>query len=124
MNGIKDDDGCPDKGEPSILISKDRIELLAPVSFDGTLMRPTARNVLGQVAATLRAHPEIKKLTINVHVKRRGSDDQRVSERRGDAIKSYLVEKGIAADRLRVVGYGSSRPLGRETVDRVELVIE
>ena len=42
-----------------------------------------------------------------------GSEEQnqKLSERRAEAVKSYLVERGVPADQLRAVGYGESRPI-------------
>ena len=56
------------------------------------------------------------------------SYNQSLSERRAKAVKSYLVERGIDADRLTVRGYGESEPVadnatkeGRAENRRVEL---
>ncbi|PPK84658.1 outer membrane protein OmpA-like peptidoglycan-associated protein [Neolewinella xylanilytica] len=38
-------------------------------------------------------------------------DNQRLSERRAASVKRYLESQGIAADRIRSVGYGESRPV-------------
>ncbi|NLN60397.1 MAG: OmpA family protein, partial [Deltaproteobacteria bacterium] len=64
----------------------------------------------------------------------RGTDayNQKLSQRRVDAIKNYLVDKfGIDADRLTAVGYGKSRPIatndtdeGRQLNRRVQAVME
>ncbi len=58
-------------------------------------------------------------LTIEIggHTDSDGSDvaNQRLSERRAAAVGSYLNEKGIPADRMRVVGYGEERPLADNT---------
>ena len=39
---------------------------------------------------------------------------QRLSETRAGAVKNYLLEKGVAADRLASTGYGSSQLLNQE----------
>ena len=36
--------------------------------------------------------------------------NQRLSERRANSVRQYLVSKGIDANRLSAVGYGESRP--------------
>jgi hypothetical protein len=60
-----------------------------------------------------------------------GTEDynQRLSEARARTVTDYLLTKGIAADRLRAVGFGTRRPLadnetdeGRALNRRVELV--
>ena len=127
INGNKDDDGCPDRGDPALLLSADRIELLAPIGFQGSAVKPASRIVLDQIAATLRAHPEIRKLVIHVHVRGRGDPDgeEKLSRRRGEAILAYLERKGVEAGRLVARAWGSRKPLGRAALDeRVELTLE
>jgi outer membrane protein OmpA-like peptidoglycan-associated protein len=38
--------------------------------------------------------------------------NQKLSERRAANVKAVLVEGGVPADRLSVVGYGATRPVG------------
>lgn len=54
--------------------------------------------------------------------------NQKLSERRAESVKAYLVRKGVAADRITAAGYGESRPMadnktreGRELNRRVEV---
>lgn len=54
--------------------------------------------------------------------------NQKLSERRAESVKAYLVKKGVAAGRIVTVGYGESRPMadnktraGRELNRRVEV---
>lgn len=44
--------------------------------------------------------------------------NQALSEQRAEAVKAYFVERGIAADRVTVVGYGESQP--RDSNDTIE----
>ena len=127
INGNADDDGCPDKGEPLVFVTKDRIELFEPIKFKGENAELTRSSIklLGQVGATLRANPDIVKLHIRAHVDKRAKDDDALSVRRAEAIRKWLVEWGIAPERLEGVGFGSRFPLGkgRALNDRIELEI-
>ena len=68
------------------------------------------------------------------HTDSRGTDEYNIklSQRRVNSIKKYLVEKlGISADRLTAIGYGESRPIasndtdeGRQLNRRVQAVME
>lgn len=73
---------------------------------------PTARPALAALAAELRAHPELR-LRIAGHTDRVGEStkNQQLSEQRAEAVKAYLVQAGVAAERLSTVGYGDARPL-------------
>jgi uncharacterized protein (TIGR03382 family) len=132
INGIADNDGCPDKGDTTIVMSPDRIETLDPIQFTGLKPAHASIPLLAQVGATLRAHPEIVRLRITVHVQPTGdaTADQTRSERRAQALRDWLLQWGVAPARLEVRGFGGSKPLvppdqrGASKInDRVELVI-
>jgi uncharacterized protein (TIGR03382 family) len=132
INGFQDDDGCPDKGDSTIILSPDRIETLDPISFKGTAITKPSFSVLGQVAATLRAHGEILRLRVTVHVQPTAdpSKDQALSDKRAQAIKDWLVQWGIAAGRIEARGFGGTKPLispdqknAAKINDRIELII-
>jgi len=68
---------------------------------------------LDQLVALLLAHPEIELLRIEGHTDAQGSDDynMKLSQRRAEAVRAYLVKNGVAPDRLVAKGYGETRPL-------------
>ena len=53
------------------------------------------------------------KLDIEGHTDSTGSDDfnMKLSQKRADAVKDYLVSKGVSADLITPQGYGESKPL-------------
>jgi outer membrane protein OmpA-like peptidoglycan-associated protein len=67
---------------------------------------------LDQHVAYLIANPS-SPVTVEGHTDSIGSDqyNRRLSERRASAVRKYLIEKGIASSRIRVVGYGEQRPI-------------
>ncbi|NNC74045.1 MAG: OmpA family protein, partial [Acidimicrobiia bacterium] len=113
INGIKDEDGCPDRGAAAVMVLNDQISVMEPIAFWGksTRLKKRSANVIGQVAATLRAHPEFAKVGIEVHVHPRGPKDQKLSEDRGKAIKEQMTKRGVPADRLVIQAKGSSKPV-------------
>ena len=80
--------------------------------FDKADLRPAGRLALDDFLAKMtRISPE----TINAdeHTDRFGSDayNQRLSERRAQAVKTYLVSQGIEASRVRAEGHGEMQPV-------------
>jgi OOP family OmpA-OmpF porin len=75
-------------------------------------LMPTAAPALDQLAIELRARPTLR-LRIAGYTDKIGEPDknQRLSEQRAEAVKTYLVKAGIAPDRLSTIGYGDSHPL-------------
>lgn len=113
INGVDDADGCPDRGDALVAISPDRLELFDSVQFRKAVIQKQSFNLLGQLGATLRMHPEILRLRITVHVQptRDAEADQRLSQLRAVAIRKWLIEFGIAETRLKSRGFGGTQPL-------------
>lgn len=111
VNGFEDSDGCPDK------IPLDVTRLLGTIdglqfAFLSAHLTETSKPILQRVAAILAEYPEIK-FEIQGHTDRDGDPaaNKDLSLRRAEAVRSALVASGVAADRVKVVGYGSERPL-------------
>lgn len=67
---------------------------------------------LDQHVAYLSANPS-SPVTVEGHTDAIGSDryNQKLSERRANAVRKYLIEKGIVPTRIQAVGYGEQRPI-------------
>jgi large repetitive protein len=134
INGNNDDDGCPDRGDALVVLSPDRLDLLDNVKFEGSgaKLARGSKNILGQIGATLRAHPELLRIRLTAHVQPSGNPtkDQKLSEERAKAVREWLVDWGIDPLRLQSSGFGGSKPLvdpksrGAEAInDRFELIV-
>ena len=95
------------------------------------VLKPGARNTLSRVAEQLSA-VDTAQITIEGHTDSVGSDDlnQRLSEKRAAAVRSFLVSQGVPPSRIKTQGMGESAPVasndtasGRQQNRRVELVI-
>jgi OOP family OmpA-OmpF porin len=69
--------------------------------------------MLDPVAEAIKTRCVGKTITIEGHTSISGSPqyNQKLSERRAESVKRYLVSRGVPAEQLRAVGYGESRPL-------------
>jgi len=79
--------------------------------LDQSNLREDSRAMLDAKVPLLKANPNVR-IRIAGHADERGSDEYNVSlsQRRAAAAKRYLVDQGIAADRIDVVGFGEERP--------------
>ena len=93
----------------------------------------SAQVKLDQVANALLAVVPARNLIVEGHTDSRGSSsyNQGLSQRRADAVRDYLVQKGYPADRIQALGKGKDSPIadnaspeGRANNRRVEIVIE
>ena len=79
---------------------------------------PESFSALDEVGTILLKWPQLN-IEIGGHTDSRGSEaiNQRLSESRAQAVKTYLVDKfpGLAANQLAVKGYGEVRPLVRNS---------
>jgi hypothetical protein len=62
------------------------------------------------------------KLSVEAHADARGSEpfNQDLSERRVERVKQYLVEQGIAANKVQTAAYGKDRPIDKKAVKELE----
>jgi OmpA-OmpF porin, OOP family len=107
--GIKvDKDGCPVP-----IPEKVSITLLVEFDFDKAAVRPQYHNDIEKVANFLKAYPSTSGV-LEGHTDSVGTEEynMKLSKRRAESVKKYLVEKfGIAADRLSTEAYGESEPV-------------
>jgi outer membrane protein OmpA-like peptidoglycan-associated protein len=114
------------------VLSPDRIETLDPITFNGVKLAKASTPIIEQVGATLRAHVEILRMRVTVHVQPSGDTDadQARSDRRAQAVREWLVQFGIAPTRLEARGFGGAKPLvppdrrgAAKINDRIEFII-
>ena len=112
-NGFEDEDGCPDKGR--VILRKGKLEILDKIYFETAkaIIKPVSFPILDAVAATLKGNPQILLVEVQGHADERGNDDynMRLTEDRAAAVKTYLTEHGVEADRLQSHGYGETKPI-------------
>lgn len=104
----------PEPPKP-VVVKKESIELDRTVQFepDSAKLIEDSRDLLDEVAKALEDHPEIKQVSIEGHTDARLSagHNQRLSVRRANSVRSYLITKGIAKDRLVAKGFGATQPV-------------
>jgi peptidoglycan-associated lipoprotein len=79
--------------------------------FDRSDLRPEAQAALDRKIPLFQTNADMR-IRIAGHADSRGSDEYNValSQRRAQAAKAYLVQRGIAENRIEIVGYGEERP--------------
>ncbi len=83
--------------------------------FDSAELTPDLKDQLDKIAKGLDQDP-LAKIQIHGHADEQGprGHNDRLSKRRAEAIKRYLVKKGVSDFRLRDLYFGESRPLVKE----------
>ena len=109
-----------------------RVELDVKFDFDKSVVKPNSYGDVKNLADFMKQYPATH-VEVAGHTDSVGPDayNQKLSQRRADAVKQVLVKDGVAANRVTSVGYGESRPVadnateaGRAINRRVEASVE
>jgi outer membrane protein OmpA-like peptidoglycan-associated protein len=113
-NGFEDSDGCPDELPGAV---KKLTGVIAGIEFgvNKDNIRSSSFGVLDQAAKILTEYPSLK-LEITGRTDDTGARDHdvKLSQQRADAVKGYLVAKGVGVDRIITRGAGPDEPLLKE----------
>jgi OmpA-OmpF porin, OOP family len=82
--------------------------------FNKAVVTPQAKELIDrEVIAKLSGFSQINVVLVGGHTDRLGSQqyNQKLSEKRAEAVKAYLVSKGMQADKIQATGYGKTSPV-------------
>ncbi len=127
-DGDQDEDGCPDLKAQfdgcSVKIA-DKVYF----KFNKWDIDPRSYELLDDVATVMNQVPDELHFRIEGHTDSKGSNaaNKKLSQRRSDSVRTYLMGKGVSPVRLEAVGFGEERPIdtnrtadGRAANRRVE----
>jgi outer membrane protein OmpA-like peptidoglycan-associated protein len=124
--GTVETEGCPKSKE----ITRGAL-ILKGVTFESgkAILKAASSQALNEMAESLREWPEVT-LEIQGHTDNVGAAqfNRTLSQQRADAVRQYLIDKGIDGQRLTSIGYGPDKPIaenktaaGRAQNRRVEI---
>ena len=120
-DGIADkDDRCPDQaGVPS---EQGCLPKAVQEKFTGSIrgiqfatgsakIKTTSFKLLDEAVDAMQAYPTLR-LEVSGHTDDNGddADNMTLSENRANAVRNYMIEKGVDSARLVAIGYGETRP--------------
>ncbi len=109
-----------------------KVELDVKFDFNKAVVKPNSYGDVKNLADFMKQYPQTTTV-VSGHTDSVGTDayNQKLSQRRADAVKQVLVKDGIAPNRIQSVGYGKTRPVadnateaGRAINRRVEASVE
>lgn len=112
IRGAKVDQyGCAIKQEVTVLKG-------VHFAFDSARLTPEGEQMLQRAVKAFSGQPKMTAV-IDGHTDSIGTEqyNQRLSERRAEAVMSYLVVNGVSSKRLSIQGYGESRPIASNRTD-------
>ncbi len=125
-------DGCPKKYN-LVVVTQTKIEIKQTVYFDTNkaTIKKVSFPLLNEVAQAMQDNPTIK-VEIQGHTDSQGNDNfnLKLSQRRAESVRVYLIKRGVASDRMVPKGYGEDVVIadnrtaaGRALNRRVEFII-
>jgi OmpA-OmpF porin, OOP family len=110
-NGFEDEDGCPDEVPEQV---KQFTGVIKGIQFDfgKATIRPDSKPTLDAAVKVLKENPSVR-IEISGHTDNVGPRPRNVqlSKERAEAVKEYIVSKGIDASRLETRGAGPDEPI-------------
>jgi outer membrane protein OmpA-like peptidoglycan-associated protein len=124
----------PTPKNASVQVKKDRLQIKGTIYFttDTADIEPRSEPLLTEIADVLMHHPEIQKVEVGGHTDNTGTAEHNMvlSQKRAEAVETWLTRAGVARERLVAKGYGMEKPLvpnltpqGKSRNRRVEFVI-
>lgn len=101
---------APIKANESIVLNNVFFE------FDSDKLTPDSKTELNKLFSLLSNNPSIK-VEIQGHTDSKGNNayNKKLSQKRAESVRNYLVKKGIKATRITAVGYGETKPIAKNT---------
>jgi outer membrane protein OmpA-like peptidoglycan-associated protein len=136
-DGVPDaEDACPDvkgspdpdpkkNGCPHVTVTKSEIVISSQIRFlygrskITQTVDPVSDALLTEVRDAIQAHPEMKHIEVQGHADPVGGDEfnNLLSQARADAVREWLIRRGIPAEKLTAKGYGSHVPIASNDTD-------
>jgi len=129
-------DDCPGSPPDAEVDARGCAEL--PVELEGVNFKPGSHalqedstKILDTVADIIKQNPSLGRIEVQAHTDSKGSEsyNMRLSARRAESVRAYLVDQGVNPYMLSAKGYGETQPVADNATDegrarnrRVELV--
>jgi outer membrane protein OmpA-like peptidoglycan-associated protein len=125
QNAFADSEAAAVRREQDVLTATFKGDVF--FDFDSAILKPGAYSEIDRTAGVLNRYPQTMILVAG-HTDSNGPEtyNQQLSERRAQAVRDALANRGVDPRRLRVIGYGEAQPISTNDAmnRRVELRIE
>jgi len=102
----------PPRAAPASVKQAITIQAEALFDFDKSVVKPDGKRDLDQAAAKMSS-VDVEMVIATGHTDSIGTEayNQKLSERRANAVKAYLVSKGVPASKITTLGKGETQPV-------------
>lgn len=99
---------------PAPAVQKITLATKALFAFDSAVLRPEGKAAIdNEVISKLRNVTRLELVLVTGHTDRIGTQayNQRLSERRANSVRDYLVSRGVPRDKIETLGMGKTQPV-------------
>jgi OOP family OmpA-OmpF porin len=115
MNWNKSMPPCP---EPTVVVDDEQVKIVFAIDdseffgFDKVTLGDKTKDRLDRMAAAIKSASDVHGILVTGHTDRIGPEPYNVelAQKRADAVKAYLVSKGLPAAKIEAVGEGLKEP--------------
>jgi hypothetical protein len=108
INGVDDDDGCPDTGGAQVVrLAGDRLAVDRVPTLDGDELSRGGQIIVDQMALVMRGHADVTHWLIAL-----GLPSVDEARRVADAVKARLVARGVPAERIEILAASGAARIG------------
>lgn len=101
--------------QPLVQVRRREITIKRQINFatDSATIESSSFALMQEIADVMLRNPQIRRIEIQGHTDNTGRAERntQLSQERADSVRSWLIQNGVAADRLEARGYGPTRPL-------------
>ena len=105
----------PDAPPPRVVLMPSRIRITEKIQFayDSDKIESVSFSLLDEIAKVMVDNPQIAKVSIEGHSDKQGAAayNRKLSKRRANSVRTYLINKGVAKKRLDTQGFGPDQPI-------------
>jgi hypothetical protein len=114
VNGVADDDGCPDAGGVEVVrFADDRLSIDRVPSLDARKLSRGGEIIVDQMALVMRAHADVTKWLVAIAM-----PSAKTAQQVAAAVTARLVAQGVPADRITIVTAAGKSKIGGVAQDR------
>jgi len=108
VNGVNDDDGCPDSGGLTVAkLDGDRLTVARVPTLDRAGLSRGGQIIVDQMALVMRAQPDVTRWLIAI-----GQPSAAGAQRVAEAVKTRLIARGVPAERIEILAAAGAAKIG------------
>jgi len=121
---VVDGSGCPINFPEPVVVTEQAVVTYSNIQFefDSSVLKTESYSILDRLSSELRSSGA--SVTLEGHASAEGTEayNMQLSKDRANSVKTYLVNSGVAANKVNTVGYGEERPVASNATEEGRVI--